>query len=204
MSAIQLIRHAESEGNAGLPTNDPASIPLTQRGHEQAAALAATFSTAPDLIVVSPYLRTQQTAAPLIARFPCVSVEEWAVQEFTYLNPMKYIGTTEAQRGNSAAGYWQRCDPHWNDGGGAESFADLIARIDALETRLRQYVGKSVVIFSHGYFIKALGLRQEQRQAPVDERLMAVFRETRRCDPLPNTGRKNIEFCQAKSGFFSR
>lgn len=54
------------------------------------------------------------------------------------------------------------------------------------------------------HFIKALGLRQEQRQAPVDERLMAVFRETRRCDPLPNTGRKNIEFCQAKSGFFSR
>ena len=105
MPTIQLIRHAESEGNAGLPTNDPASIPLTHHGYEQAAALAATFTTAPDLIIVSPFIRTQQTAAPLIARFPEVPVEKWAVQEFTYLNPNKYLGTTETQRGNFAQAY---------------------------------------------------------------------------------------------------
>ena len=157
MSSIQLIRHAESEGNAGLPTHDPASIPLTQRGHEQATALAATFTAAPDLIVVSPFIRTQQTAAPLITLFPEVPVEEWAVQEFTYLNPIKYIGTTETQRGTLAQGYWNRCDPHGNDGGGAESFADLITRIDALETRLWQYVGKSVVIFMHGFSSRLYG-----------------------------------------------
>ena len=203
MSTIQLIRHAESEGNAGLPTNDPAIIPLTGKGHEQAAALATTFTTAPDLIIVSPFIRTQQTAAPLIARFPQMVVEEWDVQEFTYLNPIKYIGTTEAQRGIFAHSYWQRFDPHWNDGGGAECFADLIARIDALEVRLRQHVGAEVVIFTHGYFIKALRLRRERRHSPIDQYLMAAFWDGRRLDPLPNAGRVKIEFCQAISGFMT-
>lgn len=194
MPTIQLIRHAESEGNAGLPTNDPASIPLTHHGYEQAAALAATFTTAPDLIIVSPFIRTQQTAAPLIARFPEVPVEKWAVQEFTYLNPNKYLGTTETQRGTFAQGYWQRCDPHWNDGGGAESFTDLITRIDALEVRLKQYVGTEIAIFTHGYFIKAFQLRQKHRHAPIDHRLMAAFRDGRRLDPLPNARRVKVGF----------
>jgi broad specificity phosphatase PhoE len=200
MPTIQLIRHAESEGNAGLPTNDPASIPLTDKGHEQAAELAATFKVAPDLIVVSPFIRTQQTAAPLIACFPSVAVEEWAVHEFTYLNPTKYIGTTESERGTFAHSYWRRCDPHWNDGGGAESFADLMARIDALEIRLRQHVGAEVIIFSHGYFIKALLLRRERRHSPVDRRLMAAFRDGRRRDPLLNTGRVRLLTSQSGGG----
>jgi len=195
MPTIQLIRHAESAGNAGLPTNDPASIPLTGKGHEQAAELAATFTTAPDLIVVSPYLRTLQTAAPLISRFPQAVVEEWAVQEFTYLNPTKYAGTTETQRGNFAQSYWQRCDPHWNDGDGAESFADLIARIDALEVRLRQHVGADVVIFTHGYFIKTLLLRRDIRYVPVDQHLMAAFRDGRRHNLLLNNGRVSLPAC---------
>lgn len=200
MPSIQLIRHAESEGNAGLPTNDPASIPLTQQGHEQAAELAASFTAAPDLIIVSPFIRTQQTAAPLISRFPHVIVEEWSVHEFTYLNPIKYSGTTETQRGIFAHGYWNRCDPHWNDGGGAESFAELIARIDALEIRLRQHLGKEIVIFTHGYFIKALLLRRERRHSPVDRRLMAAFRDGRRRDPLLNTGRVRLLTSQTGGG----
>jgi broad specificity phosphatase PhoE len=195
-----LIRHAESEGNAGLPTNDPASIPLTDKGHEQAAELAVIFIAAPDLIVVSPYLRTQQTAAPLIARFPQVPVELWPVEEFTYLSPTKYAGTTETQRGTFAHAYWERCDPHWNDGGGAESFADLMVRIDALEARLRQHVGAEVIIFSHGYFIKALLLRRERRHSPVDRRLMAAFRDGRRRDPLLNTGRVRLLTSQSGGG----
>src|SRR3546814_18471767 len=71
MRAI-FIRHGENTGNAGVPCHDLATIALTERGHEQARAVAASWTQAPARIVTSPYTRTRQTAAPPIARFPGV------------------------------------------------------------------------------------------------------------------------------------
>jgi len=187
MRSITLIRHAESEANAGLPTVSPSCIRITELGHQQAATLATTLADAPCLFVVSPYIRTHQTAAPVIARHAAVPVEEWPVHEYTYLNPIHYSGTTETQRGEFARHYWTRCDPQWNDGGGAESFADLIARIDHLEERFRQRQEKHIIVFTHGYFIKALLLRRDHPRAPVDAALMAAFRDGRKQDHLANT-----------------
>jgi len=186
MPTITLIRHAESEANAGLPTESPASIRLTARGHQQAAEFAVQYDATPDLIIVSPFLRTQQTAVPLIARFPSIPVEEWPVHEFTYLISLKYAGTTETERGVFAHEYWQRCDPRWNDGGGAKSFADLIARIDDLKRRLCERRESNILVFTHGYFIKVLLLRREQASAPADAAFMAAFRDSRKNNPLPN------------------
>lgn len=188
MPSVTLIRHGESEANAGLPSLCPASIPLTELGHRQAAEFARGINDAPCLLVVSPYLRTQLTAAPLIARHPAAPVEEWPVHEFTYLDPQHYAGTTETHRGALAHAYWTRCDPQWKDGGGAESFAELMARIDNLEERLRQRPEKQILVFTHGYFIKALLLRREQPRGPVDAQLMATFRDRRKEGQLPNTG----------------
>lgn len=185
---VILIRHGESEANAGLPTETPHSIPLTTKGHEQARALAEKWVDEPTLIVVSPFIRTQQTATPLMKRFPGVPVEEWPVHEFTYLNPEHYRGTTEAQRGVFARDYWLRCDALWTDGGGAESFANLIARVDELERRLKLCGTGQMVVFTHGYFMKALLLRREHPNRQVDADFMAAFREGRKNDTLPNTG----------------
>src|SRR5262245_709170 len=67
-----LIRHGESESNAGTPSAEPGASPLTARGREQAAGLAATLPEPPTLIVASPYRRAAQTAEPTAARFPDV------------------------------------------------------------------------------------------------------------------------------------
>src|SRR5215475_7985470 len=123
---VWLIRHAESIGNAGLATSRPDTIPLTGRGIEQASYLADSFSQAPALIVTSPYIRTQQSAKPTIQRFPAARQEQWEVQEFTYLSPARYLDTTAADRIPFVEAYWSRCDPHYVDGDGAESFADFI------------------------------------------------------------------------------
>ncbi len=181
-----IIRHAESEANAGGATDSPHSIRLTDYGHQQAANLATKFSTAPDLIVISPFLRTHQTAAPLIVRFPQVPVEKWPVHEFTYLNPGLYPGTTESQRAVSVEAYWQRSDPHWSDGGGAESFAEFMERVDDLSLRLQERSEAWIAIFTHGYFIQALRLRQQHPSAKVDEALMVAFRDQRRENPAMN------------------
>ncbi len=193
MPNVILIRHAESEANAGLPTNCPASIPLSELGQRQALELAARLAEPPCLLVVSPYVRTHLTAAPVRLRHAAVPVEEWPVHEFTYLHPRHYAGTTETHRGTLAQDYWTRCDPQWNDGGGAESFAELIARIDRLEEQMRQRPEKDILVFTHGYFIKALLLRREQPEAPVDAQLMAAFRDGRKQDHLENTGMVRLE-----------
>ncbi len=196
---VTLIRHGESEANAGLPSDTPAGIPLTPLGHQQAHELAAKLPE-PELIIVSSYLRTQQTAQPLIARFPQVPVETWEVHEFTYLNPEQYAGTTEAERCIHAREYWSRCDHDWRDGGGAESFADLIQRIDLTLAQLRQHEGKRVIVFTHGYFIKALRLRLECPTAAPDATMMGTFRDHRKNELLPNTGTVKLGTSQTSIG----
>lgn len=66
------IRHGESTGNFGIPCDDLARITLTKKGLRQARKVAEAWTEPPSLIVTSPYLRTQQTAAPTIERFPSV------------------------------------------------------------------------------------------------------------------------------------
>jgi broad specificity phosphatase PhoE len=178
-----LIRHGESESNAGLPTLSPASIRLTENGRRQAIALAQTLEREPGLIVVSPYLRTHETAAPLIAKYPKVPVEEWPIQEFTYLDTRRLAGTTEAERSAEVAGYWSRCDAFAGCGEGAESFAQFIERVDAMILRLRGLsVGGIVTVFTHGYVMHATGLRLQEPASPVNDALMQKFRAAWLCD----------------------
>jgi len=58
------IRHGQSTGNAGIPCHDLSGIELTELGRRQSREVTASWAEAPDLIVTSPYLRTQQTAPP--------------------------------------------------------------------------------------------------------------------------------------------
>ena len=120
---VIFIRHGESTGNAGVPCHDLGAIELTELGQEQAREVAASWIEAPALIVTSPYTRTQQTAAPTIARFPGVPVEVWPIEEFTYLQPARWNGTRSAERMPHLERYWSAADPDYCDGEGAESFA---------------------------------------------------------------------------------
>ena len=58
MISIWLIRHGESEANAGLPTSDVALIELTKKGHQEAQKVASAFTQVPSLIVIA--LRANQ------------------------------------------------------------------------------------------------------------------------------------------------
>ena len=48
MKTITLVRHGESEANAGLPSHDPALIPLTAKGALQTAIEDAGLNPFPD------------------------------------------------------------------------------------------------------------------------------------------------------------
>ena len=66
MTIVFLIRHGESQSNAGLPTTSPNNVALTPQGRQQARHVADFLKFYPslDLIVTSPYLRAKQTAEP--------------------------------------------------------------------------------------------------------------------------------------------
>lgn len=185
LHGIILIRHGESTANAGERTLTPSCIPLSLLGQEQAQTLALS-PMAPELIVVSPYLRTQETAAPLCQKLQAVPVETWPVHEFTYLAPEMYLNTNEDERHAPATRYWQRADPLHRDGPGAETFAEFIARVDALLERLRSMNDPQVCIFTHSFFIAALIWRQMQPTAPVDGRFMREYDTFRRAVRIEN------------------
>jgi len=154
MRAI-FIRHGQSTGNAGIPCHDLALLELTELGWQQSREVAASWTETPDLIVTSPFLRTQQTAAA--TRFPNVPVEVWPIQEFTYLQPSRWNGTLSSERMPHIERYWAAADPEFSDGEDAESFRALLERAKAALHRLEVLPAESIVyVFSHGQFIQAV------------------------------------------------
>jgi 2,3-bisphosphoglycerate-dependent phosphoglycerate mutase len=152
---VWMIRHGESEGNAGLPSRDPESSPLTAVGRAQADQVARGFAEAPALIVTSPYVRARQTAEPTISRFPGARLQEWPVQEFTYLGELRGQMMTASERDPYGRAFWDKADPHFVSGG-AESFAGLISRASEFLGRISAQSSGPVAVFTHGHFMRAV------------------------------------------------
>ncbi|WP_028926529.1 histidine phosphatase family protein [Pseudonocardia acaciae] len=150
-----LVRHGQSEANAGIPGPDPGATPLTPLGRRQAERVAQAVPEAPALIVTSPFARARATAERTIARFPGSPVQEWPVQEYHYLGQFHDLATTSGEREPYVRAYWERADPHLVNGD-AESFADLIDRVELCLTRLDQRPEGLVAVFTHGMFTMAL------------------------------------------------
>lgn len=154
---VIFIRHGESTGNAGVPSFDLSKLELTSTGHEQAVRTAAAWEQTPTLIALSPYLRTHLTARPTIARFPQVPVEILPMEEFTYLEPSRWNGTSRTERLPHIESYWQMADPVYRDGPGAESFEILLGRVEATLAWFQELPADALVYaFSHGQFMQAV------------------------------------------------
>jgi|SRR5579884_1332216 len=182
MTNVWFIRHGESIANAGAPTDDPATIPLSQKGWLQAAEVSKTFDRSPDLIVTSPFLRTYETARPTLARFPAAPHEVWPVQEFTCLAPATCVNTTAQQRHPRVRAFWNHGDPEHIDGHGAESFAQMLERVYAMLDRLEELDCGLVAVFSHGQFIRATCLVLEYPDLPQRE----LMRRFSQLEPMRN------------------
>jgi broad specificity phosphatase PhoE len=169
---VQVFRHGQSLSNAGGRTDDPALIPLTPAGEAEARALARSLTAPPDLLLVSPYLRSVETARPIRARYPDVNIEVWPIQEFTYLAPAACVGTSWIERKPWIDAYWTALDPEKIDGPGAENFRSLLMRASAFLHRLARLDARHVVAISHGQFMQATKLMIEPHGAHAVEGLL--------------------------------
>ncbi|MFJ4397253.1 histidine phosphatase family protein [Pseudomonas sp. NPDC089396] len=188
MKRVRLIRHGESAANAGHATHDHASIPLTQKGLDQAYTVARSFAEAPDLIVASPFARAQATAEVTAAAFPNAAIETWLIQEFTYLELARCINTTLSERRSWVEAYWLRSDPSFIDGAGAESFLDFVTRAQTFLDRLEQHPARQIAVFSHGQFLNAVAWLLERRPQDIDAKAMTDWRDYEIKNHIQNGG----------------
>jgi alpha-ribazole phosphatase len=152
---IFFVRHGESVANAGGITMEHAVIPLSPKGVAQAAAIADNLSVMPSRVLVSKYLRTQETARPFCARTGVEQEVHPLLHEFSSLDPALLVGMTGAQRRPIADAYWQAADLSARMGAAAETFQEFTVRIDAFMTELPS-LPDQCVIFGHGIWFGML------------------------------------------------
>jgi 2,3-bisphosphoglycerate-dependent phosphoglycerate mutase len=192
ITRVLLVRHGQSLANAGGIPADHITNPLTELGHEQAKSFAESFPSEPTLFLVSPFVRARQTSVPLVRRFPAIPVEEWPIHEFHYLAPERHNGTSEEQQVPHMDTYWQRGDPTYFDGPGAESFTAFMGRTrDAMKRLARLNTGGCIVMFTHGFVMQAFRLLS-LFPAATDHQLMSNFRRFHFVNFIDNTA--SIEF----------
>jgi broad specificity phosphatase PhoE len=195
---VWLIRHGQSESNAGLPSRDWRGIPLTELGRRQAEHMAGAFADPPRFIVTSPYLRARQTAQPTIERYPEAACAEWPVQEFSYLRALDGRATTAREREPEVRAYWERADPQHTEPG-AESFAGLIGRVTTFVGRVGERDTGPVAVFTHGIFMRAVAwflLTGVAAPGPED---MHRFRTFTGLFPVPNCGVMELRYYPGES-----
>lgn len=187
--SIFLIRHAESEANINGKTLSHALITLSEHGHKQAQALCSQLPKI-DHVIVSRYLRTHQTAAPLLEKYNLTLEIDEHVHEFSYLSERKCANTNMDDRKAWVNTYWEKMDYQHRDADDAESFEDLYVRVQAFHEKLKalteNYVQKNLAVFSHGQFLQLLMMQIQQPQ-PLSKELMRQFRFNLINQPIGNT-----------------
>lgn len=187
--SIFLIRHAESEANINGKTLSHASIALSENGHIQAQNLCSMLPKI-DHVMVSKYLRTQQTAAPILEKYKLDFEVDEHLHEFSYLSERKCANTNLNDRKAWVDAYWDKMDCQHKDADDAESFEDLYLRVQAFHEKLKalaeNYAEKNLAVFSHGQFLQLL-IMQIQQPSPLSKELMQQFRADLVSQPIKNT-----------------
>lgn len=144
---IFLFRHGESAANAGLRTTDTTTVPLTQRGEEQALLLREKIKNLDytGRVFSSDFKRAKQTAELAWGQ----PFEIADIQELTLFDPVRFsAGSTREERRGSVLEWWARGDPDWRDSEFADSYNSFVERVDAF---LRH---ESALAFTHETFMK--------------------------------------------------
>lgn len=191
MKTLTFIRHAESLANAGGVTMPNHLIPLSPYGQNQARQLADALDVTPSGVLISAFLRTQETAKPFCERVSALPVVHPLLHEFCTIDPAFIEGMNIEQRRPITEGYWSEANPDKRMGEDAESFHEFAARVIGFEKEL-DGLADATVIFGHGMWLallvwRLLGFSTQGSSA------MQAFRRFQLALPMPNCAIYTLE-----------
>jgi broad specificity phosphatase PhoE len=151
VTIILLARHGQSDWNATRRWQGHADRPLTEKGREQARALAERLRHVElDAVYSSDLRRAADTAA-------AVSNEVIELPALREVDVGSWSGLTRAEaeeRFPDGVARWREGFPGWDDG---ESYEELTRRVlGAVLEIARRHEGGRVLVVSHGGPIRAL------------------------------------------------
>jgi len=194
---LWIVRHGQSAGNVAREAADAAGlgeidlkvrdvdVPLSDLGHQQAAALGRWFAglaetERPEVILSSPYVRARQTAKAICeargvtgeARPPLVD-ERLREREFGILDRLTTAGIREkfpdqAEHRASLGKFYHRPP-------GGESWVDVILRLrSALDTISLHHADKRVLIVCHQVVVLCMRYILEELD---EEQILSIDRQ---------------------------
>jgi broad specificity phosphatase PhoE len=167
-AALLLLRHGESAGNVarvaaeanGFPLIDIAlrdmDVPLSELGERQSRAVGVWLGglgrRTPSVVLASPYVRAQRTAAVALAtaglELPVVLDERLREREFGVLDRLTKLGIE--QRYPEQAEVRARLGKFYHRPPGGESWCDVALRVrSVLDSVTREHSGERVLIVAH-------------------------------------------------------
>lgn len=187
MNEIWWIRHGQSLANAGERTPNDQDNPLSPQGWQEAKKVAQTIPQAPSRVVVSPYVRTLQTAQPTLERFPHLQPTEWPIHEYTWLSAARRANSNKDERQLWANAFFAQNDPHAIDGEGAESFAQFMQRVQYTIAAMHRLPPGFSVFFGHAGFIKAMMMWLLSPDETINANTLQRFLSMEQAVAFPNT-----------------
>ncbi|OGG52722.1 hypothetical protein A2851_03930 [Candidatus Kaiserbacteria bacterium RIFCSPHIGHO2_01_FULL_53_29] len=159
MKTIYFVRHGETEGNTGKLFQG-ADTPLTQRGLDQARTVASRCVKLPITALVSSSTKRALQTAEIIGEKMGLSVE--SVDLFAEVRrPSRLVGRSkdDAEARQMEEAWHRSCcgdGPRVEDG---ENFDDGKARAGAALTFLENHSADSLLVVTHGLFLRTLFAR---------------------------------------------
>lgn len=159
MKKIYLIRHAQSESNAGQTVRPNHQINITDVGKTQAQELADWLSanvTEPVTeIFVSQYLRTHQTAQPYLQSTKRTAIVIDELHEFNFLDfdTIKDLSFDDIRV--IADEFWQQHSAH-RASELTDSFEHFVARVQKVRAYFDALPDGTYLVFTHGMWIGML------------------------------------------------
>jgi len=156
---VYFVRHGQSEENI-LPIYQSPDSPLSQAGREQAGSVAERIAKIDfDVLISSPLPRTKETAEAITKITN--KIPEYSELFVERVKPTRLNGkSTENEEAQKLAAEWNK-SLHTSGlrAENGENFDDIIARADKALDFLKNRSEKTIVVVTHGYFLRTMMIR---------------------------------------------
>lgn len=193
---IYLVRHGQSDDNVRPVFQSPDS-PLSENGKLQAKSIARRISKLDfQALIASPLKRAKQTAEAIAE----VTDREVEYSEF-FIERVKPIYINSKPYTNKKAdNLWKEWEKSLHTPGmrieDGENFDDIIARADKALDFLRNRTERTLVVVTHGYFLRTIVARVLLGDLLSDKTFLHIHKST----ATENTGLTVLKYRKESEG----